>query len=250
MVGVRIMMEDRAMSKLGDHDVVSHHAWVTARKELLAKEKEFTRLRDELSARRRDLPWEQVDKAYVFTGPEGEESLSDLFDGRSQLIIYHFMFDPDWEEGCKSCSYLVDHYGPATVHLANRDVTMVTVSRAPLAKLDAFKKRMGWNFKWVSSEGNDFNRDYHVLFDPKELETGEAYYNYKTQPFPVADGPGISVFAKYEEGHIFHTYSSYARGLDMFIGAYHLLDIVPKGRDEAGLDYSMEWIRHHDRYED
>lgn len=230
--------------------VVSPQEWVAARKELLAKEKEFSRLRDALSQQRRDLPWEKVEKAYAFEGPGGKESLADLFDGRSQLVIYHFMFDPDWNEGCKSCSFLADHYNPSIIHLKHRDVTMVTVSRAPLEKLEAFKHRMGWNFKWVSSLGSDFNWDYHVSFKPEDLEKKQVYYNYTEQSFPVTEGPGISVFYKDESGDVFHTYSSYARGLDMFLGAYHLLDIVPKGRDEAGFSYGMEWLRHHDRYGD
>ena len=232
------------------HRVVSKDEWLAAREELLAKEKAFSRLRDELSQRRRDLPWEKVEKEYVFEGPDGKESLASLFEGRSQLIVYHFMFDPEWSEGCKSCSFIADHYDPSIIHLKHRDVTMVTVSRAPLAKLEAFRKRMGWNFKWVSSLGSDFNWDYHVSFKPEDVAAKQVYYNYKVQSFPVAEGPGISVFYKDEAGTIFHTFSSFSRGLDMFIGAYHLLDIVPKGRDEAGFTYGMEWLRHHDRYED
>ena len=231
------------------HKIVASEQWRAAREELLAREKEFSRLRDELSRRRRDLPWEKVEKEYVFQGPNGKESLADLFEGRSQLIVYHFMFDPEWNEGCKSCSFIADHYNPAIVHLKHRDVTMVTVSRAPLSKLEAFKKRMGWTFKWVSSFGGDFNSDYHVSFKPRDVAKGKVYYNYKVQSFPVAEGPGISVFYKDKDGAVFHTYSSFSRGLDMFIGAYHLLDIVPKGRDEAGLSYGMEWLRHHDRYD-
>lgn len=233
-----------------NRNVVSSEEWVAARKELLAKEKEFSCLRDALSQQRRDLPWEKVEKAYGFEGPDGKESLPDLFDGRSQLVIYHFMFDPDWDEGCKSCSFLADHYNPSIIHLKHRDVTLVTVSRAPLEKLEAFKHRMGWNFKWVSSLGSDFNWDYHVSFKPDDLAKKQVYYNYTEQSFPVTEGPGISVFFKDESGDVFHTYSSYARGLDMFLGAYHLLDIVPKGRDEAGFSYGMEWLRHHDRYGD
>jgi predicted dithiol-disulfide oxidoreductase (DUF899 family) len=233
-----------------DHEIVSREEWLVARKELLKKEKEFTRLRDELSSERRKLPWVKVDKNYVFDGPHGKETLPELFGGHSQLIVYHFMFDPDWSEGCKSCSLLADHYNPAIVHLRHRDVSMVTISRAPLEKLLAFRKRMGWTFKWVSSFENDFNRDFNVTFTADELERKAAYYNYKSGTFPVTEAPGISVFFKDDRGNIFHTYSSYARGLDIFIGTYNLLDIVPKGRDEDGLRYSMEWIRHHDRYED
>jgi predicted dithiol-disulfide oxidoreductase (DUF899 family) len=230
-----------------DHAVVTHEDWIAARKTLLVKEKEFSRLRDELRRQRRELPWEKVEKDYVFEGPDGNESLLDLFDGRSQLIVYHFMFDPDWEEGCKSCSFLADHYDPAVVHLQQRDTNLVTVSRAPLDKLQAFKKRMGWRFKWVSSLGNDFNWDYYVSFKRDHPEQ-EVFYNYGMQRFPMTEAPGISVFMKDEMGAVFHSYSSYARGLDMFLGTYHLLDIVPKGRDEDGLSYTMEWLRHHDRY--
>ncbi|WP_447968912.1 DUF899 domain-containing protein [Nitrospira sp. M1] len=233
-----------------NHTVVSHEQWVAARKELLAKEKQFSRLRDELSQQRRDLPWEKVEKEYVFEGTNGKESLADLFDGRSQLIIYHFMFDPDWDEGCKSCSFLADHYDRSIIHLNHRAVTMVTVSRAPLAKLEAFKKRMGWHFEWLSSLESDFNWDYQASFKPEDIEKQQVYYNYETGRFPVNEGPGVSVFFKGQSGSVFHTYSSYARGLDMFIGAYQLLDIVPKGRDEAGFSYGMEWLRHKDRYDD
>ena len=233
---------------MSSHNVVPPEEWLAARKELLAKEKEFTRLRDELSRQRRDLPWERVAKEYVFDGPSGKATLSDLFDGRSQLIVYHFMFDPDWSEGCKSCSFLADHYDRSVVHLKQRDVTMVTVSRAPLETLEVFKKRMSWSFKWVSSLGSDFNSDYHVSFTPEEQAKKEMYYNYTRGFFPSSEGPGISVFYKNGQGEIFHTYSSYARGLDMLIGAYHLLDIVAKGRDEDSLAYGMEWVRHHDKY--
>lgn len=233
-----------------DHDIVSPEDWLTARKELLAREKEFSRLRDELSQQRRELPWTRVEQDYVFETPSGQESLADLFGPCSQLIVYHFMFDPDWTEGCKSCSFLADHYDPAIVHLRQRDVTMVTVSRAPLATLQTFQQRMGWKFKWVSSFGSEFNRDFQVTFTPEEVEQGDTYYNYETKPFPVTEAPGISVFYKDEAAGTFHTYSAYARGLDMFIGAYHLLDIAPRGRDEAELPYTMEWIRHHDRYGD
>ena len=233
-----------------NHRVVSPEEWLAARKELLAKEKEFTRLRDELSRQRRDLPWERVEKEYSFEGPHGKETLSDLFGGRNQLVIYHFMFDPDWSEGCKSCSLFADHYDRSIIHLHQRDVTMVTVSRAPLAKLEAFKKRMGWSFKWVSSLGSDFNWDYHVSFTSEEQAEKKTYYNYGIHPFPSSEGPGISVFTKNDQDEIFHTYSSFARGLDILIGAYNLLDIVPKGRDEANLHYGMKWVRHHDKYGD
>ena len=232
------------------HPVVSRDEWLTARKELLAKEKEFTRLRDQLSQQRRDLPWVRVDKSYMFDGPSGKESLSDLFEGRPQLIVYHFMFHPDWQEGCKSCSFWADNYRGIIVHLKHRGVTLVTVSKAPLEKLEAFKQRMGWDFKWVSSFGNDFNRDYHVSFTPEEMDRGEAYYNYQLTSFPSEEAPGISVFFKDQEQRIFHTYSCYSRGLDMLNGAYHYLDLVPKGRDEADLPFTMAWLRLHDSYDD
>ena len=232
-----------------EHKVLTHDDWVDARKVLLAREKDFTRMRDALSRERRELPWERVEKIYVFDGPNGKESLADLFDGRSQLIVYHFMYGPDWNEGCKSCSFLADHFNPAIDHLNNRDVSMVTVSKAPLPVLEAFRKRMGWTFKWVSSFDNDFSRDYHVSFTQDEIDSGKTYYNYRQRGFPSTEAPGASVFYKDANGDIFHTYSVYARGLDMFITAYHYLDIVPKGRDEEHLSFTMEWVRLHDAYD-
>ncbi len=232
------------------HAVVSREEWGAARKEFLAKEKEFTRLRDQLSQQRRALPWVKVEQAYAFDGPNGQESLADLFEGKSQLLVYHFMFGPDWEEGCKSCSFWADNYNGVSIHLAHRDVSLVAISRAPLDKLAAYKKRMGWDFKWVSSLGNEFNRDYHVSFTPEEMEKGDVYYNYRINKFPSDEAPGISIFYKDENGDIFHTYSCYSRGLDMMNGAYHYLDLVPKGRDETGLSYSMEWLYRHDQYAD
>jgi predicted dithiol-disulfide oxidoreductase (DUF899 family) len=234
-----------------DHSkVVSRDEWLAARKQHLSKEKEFTRLRDKLSAERRELPWVKVEKNYVFDAPKGRETLADLFDGRSQLIVYHFMFGPEWEQGCPSCSFLSDHIDGSIAHLAHRDVTFVVVSRAPLPKIEAFKKRMGWRFKWVSSYGNDFNFDYHVSFTKDEMAKGQVYCNYDKNEFPSDEGPGISVFYKDGTGEIFHTYSSYARGLDILVGAYNYLDLVPKGRDEAELPWTMAWVRHHDKYGD
>jgi predicted dithiol-disulfide oxidoreductase (DUF899 family) len=232
------------------HKIVSRDEWIEVRRQHLAREKELTRLRDQLSRERRDLPWVRVDTAYVFDGPSGPETLADLFEGRSQLIVQHFMFDPSWEEGCKSCSFWVDNFDGIVVHLNHRDVSFALVSRAPIATLEAYRTRMGWRVKWVSSLHTDFNRDYHVSFTPDEMAQGQAYYNYAVGPFPAPEGPGISVFLRDTDGAIYHTYSCYARGLDMVNGAYHLLDLVPKGRDEAGLAYTMEWLRHHDRYED
>lgn len=228
--------------------IVSQKEWLSSRLALLRKEKEFTALRERLTAERQRLPWVKVTKSYEFASSTGMESLSDLFGKHQQLIVYHFMFHPEWQEGCKSCSLVADHYNPAIVHLNNRGVSMVTVSRAPLAKLEPFKKRMGWTFKWVSSEGSDFNRDFNVTFTEEELANKTANYNFEYKPFPMTEAPGISVFFKDDKGQVFHTYSSYARGLETFMGVYHLLDIVPKGRDEAADSYSMQWVRHHDRY--
>jgi predicted dithiol-disulfide oxidoreductase (DUF899 family) len=235
---------------MANHDVVSHEAWLAARKALLLEEKELTRLRDRLSQRRRALPWVRVDKQYVFEGPDGKESLAELFGGRSQLVVYHFMFGPDWEAPCKSCSFWADNFERNVVHLAHRDVTLIAVSSAPLQRLEAFKRRMGWTFKWVSSAGGDFNYDYQVSFTADDLAKGEAYYNYAMQKNTVSELPGISVFYKDAGGTVFHTYSCYARGLDMMNAAYHYLDLVPKGRDEADQrPYPMAWLRYRDSYE-
>lgn len=233
-----------------DHRVVSHDDWIKARQQFLAKEKEFTRLRDQLSQQRRTLPWERVDKNYVFDGPDGKETLSDLFARRSQLIVYHFMFGPEWEAGCPSCSLFADNFNGIVVHLNQRDVTFVAASRAPLNKLEAYKKRMGWSFKWVSSAANDFNQDYHVSFTPEEVAKGEIYYNYTTQqPYGSEEMPGAGVFCKDPGGRVFHTYSTYGRGLDMLMLNYHYLDLVPKGRDEVGLKpHAQAWVRRHDEY--
>lgn len=228
--------------------IVSREEWLKARTELLAREKELTRLRDEVSRQRQELPWVRIDKSYQFDGPGGPESLADLFEGKRQLIVYHFMFDPSWEAGCKSCSFWADNYQGIAPHLRARDVNLVTISRAPLAKLEAFKQRMGWNFKWVSSFHSDFNYDFHVSFTPEQLASGNVYYNFREGRFPVAEAPGASVFYKDESGAIFHTYSCYSRGIDILNGAYHYLDLVPKGRDEDSLQYSMSWLRLHDQY--
>jgi predicted dithiol-disulfide oxidoreductase (DUF899 family) len=232
------------------HKVVSQDEWIEARKRFLAKEKEFTKARDALSRERRELPWVRVEKQYAFDGPNGKETLSDLFALRRQLIVQHFMFDPSWDAACKSCSFWADGYDGFFVHLDQRDVAFVAISRAPLVKLEAFKKRMGWSFKWVSSIGNDFNHDYQVSETPEEKAKGEAYYNYRIgKPFS-SERPGISVFYRDDEGAIFHTYSCYARGLDMLNAAYHYLDLTPKGRDEDGLRHPMQWVQLHDNYAD
>ena len=230
-------------------EIVSPEEWLLARKNLLEKEKEFTRLRDELARQRRTLPWEKIEKRYVFDGPNGEETLADLFGGRSQLIVYHFMFGPEWPEGCPSCSMVADHFDGSLVHLDQRDVTLAVVSRAPRVQIEAFQERMGWRFKWVSSHGNDFNRDYRVSFTKDEMAQGKVPYNYGLHEFPSEEAPGASVFYKDENGEIFHTYSTYARGVEELLGVYSLIDWTPKGRDEGDLPYPMAWVRHHDRYE-
>jgi predicted dithiol-disulfide oxidoreductase (DUF899 family) len=231
------------------HKIVSREDWLAARKSLLAHEKESTDLSDKLAEERRTLPWVKVDKTYVFATPDGDKTLADLFDGRSQLIVYHFMLGPGWKEGCQSCSFLADHFDGAVVHLAQRDVTFLVVSRAPLPEIEAFKRRMGWGFKWVSSFGNDFNFDYGVSFHDDEVGA-QGVYNYARQEIDSDEMPGASVFYKDADGQVFHTYSTYARGLDHLVGAYSFLDLTPKGRDEDNLPWTMAWVRHHDRYED
>jgi predicted dithiol-disulfide oxidoreductase (DUF899 family) len=226
------------------HEIVNGAAWTQARKVLLDREKEFTRARDALSDARRALPWERVEKTYVFDGPAGEETLADLFAGRSQLVVYHFMFAPDWDAGCKSCSFWADNFERSVIHLAHRDVTMVAISRAPRSKLDAYKERLGWSFKWVSSGRTDFNFDYQVSFDPKDRD---AVYNYRPKTHGLTDLPGISVFYKDEANALFHTYSTYGRGVEMVNATYHFLDLVPKGRDEQG--QNMGWLRRNDEYD-
>lgn len=235
-------------SSIKGHPVVSREQWLGARTAFLAKEKEFTRQRDELNRLRRALPWERVEKAYVFDGPNGKESLADLFADRSQLAVYHFMFDPKSEAGCPHCSFWADHYDAAGLHLPHRDVTMVVVSRAPLAKIEAFRKRMGWRFKWVSSHGTDFNYDYRVSFTPEEVKS-TGFYNYADAKVG-SEREGFSAFYKDGGGTVFHTYSTYARGIDLLNGTYNILDLMPKGRDEDGLEFSQAWVRHHDRYQD
>jgi predicted dithiol-disulfide oxidoreductase (DUF899 family) len=234
---------------LKGHKIVSEVEWVEARKGLLKKEKEFTTLRDQLSQQRRDLPWVAVNKEYVFEGNNGKQTLSELFDGRSQLLVYHFMFDPGWKAGCPSCSFWADNFNGIIVHLNQRDVTMIAVSRAPYSKLAAYQKRMGWDFKWVSSYSTDFNYDLHVSFTEEQLAKEEVFYNYTARPF-LPEREGVSVFFKDPEGRVFHTYSAYARGIDMLNVAYHYLDLVPKGRDEVGHAFPQFWVRRHDEYGD
>jgi predicted dithiol-disulfide oxidoreductase (DUF899 family) len=228
--------------------IVSENEWLTARRELLRKEKDFTRLRDELTAQRRELPWVKVGKRYEFEGSLGRQTLPDLFDGQSQLVIYHFMFDPDWDAGCKSCCFWADNFNPLVVHLKHRDTTMMAISRAPYEKIAAYKKRMGWTFNWVSSYGSDFNFDYHVSFTPEELAKKEGLYNFVTQNPQSPELPGVSVFYRDPAGTVFHTYSAYSRGIDLLNTAYNYLDITPKGRDEGG--HGMRWLRRHDEYTD
>jgi predicted dithiol-disulfide oxidoreductase (DUF899 family) len=231
------------------HPVVPHPQWLDARRMLLAREKELTRLQDEIARERRALPWQRIDKPYVFDTPDGPRALADLFEGRSQLLVQHFMFAPGWEQGCKSCSFMADHNDGANHHLARRDITLVAISRAPLADIERFRKRMGWNFRWVSSNGNDFNYDFHVSFTPEQMATGKVDYNFTTQPFPQEEAPGLSSFVRNDQGEVFHTYSTYGRGVEVMMGAYPLMDLMPKGRDEDRLAFTMEWVRHHDRYE-
>jgi len=232
-----------------NHPVVPRARWIAERTALLTHEKELTRLRDQIAGQRRALPWVRVEKPYVFDGPTGKQTLAELFEGRRQLVVQHFMFAPGWEQGCKSCSFMADHIDGARLHLAQRDLTLRVVSRAPLADIERFRQRMGWQFTWVSSHGSDFNHDFGVSFTPDELATGEVDYNYTRQPFPLEEAPGISVFFKNDAGEVFHTYSTYGRGVELMMGAYDFLDLAPKGRDEGHLGDPMEWIRHHDRYE-
>jgi predicted dithiol-disulfide oxidoreductase (DUF899 family) len=245
------MSEAAPSNNLQNHEVVSSEVWLQRRKQLLTKEKELTRLRDEISRQRRQLPWEEVTKPYVFEGQNGSETLSELFLSKSQLIVYHFMFGPGWREGCVGCSFLADHLDGALQHVQQKDIAVVLVSRAPFAEIEAFKKRMGWNFKWVSSNGSEFNYDYRVSFKPEEVASGSIYYNYENRSgsFLSEDMSGTSVFYKDDSGKIFHTYSSYARGGEELLGSYSLIDLTPKGRQENGPTFSLgDWVRHHDRY--
>ncbi|HTQ73832.1 MAG TPA: thioredoxin family protein [Burkholderiales bacterium] len=228
------------------HKVVSSEKWLAARKKLLAKEKQLTRLADKLSKERRALPWESVTKNYVFEGPNGRETLAQLFDGRSQLVVYHFMFGPDWPAGCPHCSRWADNFNGIVVHLNQRDVTMVAVSRAPYPKLAAYRQRMGWSFKWLSSFGSDFNFDFNVSFTPEEMAKKKAFYNYKMQNPDAPEREGVSVFARDARGDVYRTYSTFARGIEALNLDYRYLDVVPKGRDEGGR--GPYWVKRHDEY--
>jgi predicted dithiol-disulfide oxidoreductase (DUF899 family) len=234
-------------SDLRNHHVVPHDDWIAARTTFLAKEKEFTRLRDELSQARRALPWERVEKTYVFDGPDGKQTLAEVFGPCSQLVVYHFMFDPSWDVGCKSCSFWADNFNGISVHLQARDVAFAAISRATLQQLEAYQKRMGWSFRWLSSFDTDFNRDFGVTFTQDEVENGRTFYNYTLQDFPDTEAPGVSVFYKAPDGTVYHTYSAYSRGIDILNGAYNYLDLTPKGRNEG--DRSQSWVRRHDEYE-
>lgn len=229
--------------------IVSADVWLAERHELLIKEKALTRAHDALAEERRRLPMVKVDKSYVFDTPAGLRTLAELFAGRSQLVIYHFMLGPEWSEGCVSCSFLADHIDATLVHLAHRDVTLTVISRAPLQNIDAFKGRMGWKFPWVSSHQNDFNRDFHVSFTDEQTASGKAYYNFQPQQYTLDEMPGLSVFYKNDAGDVFHTYSTFGRGGEAVMTTYQYLDLVPKGRDEDGLAFTMAWVRYHDRYD-
>lgn len=231
------------------HTTATREAWIEARRDLLAAEKDLTRRSDQVARLRRQLPWVRVDKEYTFEGPDGRERLADLFDGRRQLLVQHFMLKPGAEEGCKGCSYMADHADGMTVHLAHRDVTFVAISRAPYAEVERFRRRMGWQFKWVSSSGTAFNYDFGVSFTPEEVAKGRIDYNYGKWPLTGEEWPGVSTFYKDDAGDVFHTYSTYGRGVEVMMGTYRMLDLMPKGRDERDVGHKMEWVRHHDRYE-
>ena len=231
------------------HAIVSQDQWLEARRDLLAAEKDLSRRSDQVAHLRRQLPWVRVAQDYVFEGPDGHQKLAELFDGRRQLLVQHFMLAPGWEEGCKSCSYMADHTDGMIPHLAQRDTTFVAISRAPYAEIVRFKRRMGWKFKWLSSNGSSFNYDFRVSFTPDEAAKGSQGYNYGTSPYGQEELPGVSVFFKDDNGDVFHTYSTYGRGVDVMMGTYRMLDLTPKGRDETGEATRMGWVRHHDRYE-
>lgn len=245
-----LLPEVKDDTSIETHEVVSREAWTEARRELLRKEKEFTRRYDALCEERRGLPWVKIDKSYLFEGPDGVETLSGLFAGRSQLVLQHFMMGPGWKEGCVGCSFMADHIDAARLHLEPHDVTVVVVARATLQEIEAFRKRMGWGFKWVSSYGSDFNYDFNVSFTSRQIAEGRAFYNYAFSDTEEEESPGVSVFYKDVAGRIFHTYSTFSRGQESMVGAYHFLDITPKGRNEHGPHFNlMDWVRLHDRYD-
>ncbi|HEY8025898.1 MAG TPA: thioredoxin family protein [Burkholderiaceae bacterium] len=233
----------------GNHRIATGEAWLSERKALLAREKELMRLHDQIAAERRALPWVRVDKTYVFDTPDGKRTLAELFAGRHQLLVQHFMLAPGKEEGCRGCSFMADHIDGMNVHLAQRDITFTAISRAPLAEIERFRHRMGWQFAWASAQGNEFNFDFGASFTPDDIVAGNAHYNYSAQPFSMEDAPAISAFYKNDAGEIFHTYSTFGRGVEVMMGTYSMIDLMPKGRDEEALPHSMAWVRHHDRYE-
>jgi predicted dithiol-disulfide oxidoreductase (DUF899 family) len=242
-------MSTATLTAASGHPVVADSQWIEARTRLLAREKELTELQDRIAGERRALPWRRIAKDYVFDTPEGARTLAQLFAGRRQLMVQHFMFGPGWEQGCPSCSYMADHTDGMNIHLAHRDISFVAVSRAPLADILRFRERMGWKFDWVSSHGSDFNFDFGVSFTKEALATGEVAYNYRKGYFPAEEAPGISVFCMDDAGEVFHTYSTFGRGVEVMMGAYRLMDLAPQGRNERDVFYKMEWVRHHDRYE-
>lgn len=238
------------MNNIEKPKVVSRAEWLVAHRHHLEREKAFTRMRDTLRDARRELPWVKVDKPYGFDGPRGRQTLADLFEGRSQLIVKHFMFAPGWQEGCVGCSFEVDHIEGALVHLEHHDVSFVAIARAPLAEIEAFKQRMGWRFRWLSSFESDFNFDFHVSFTKQQIARGEVFYNFGMQPFQCEELSGISVFYKNKTGEVFHTFSSYGRGAEEILSSYMCLDLTPKGRNETGPNHNLtDWVRHHDRYD-
>jgi len=241
-------MTTATLPETSPHRIVTRDQWLKERIALLEQEKQLTRQRDALAEKVRNLPWVKVDKHYTFDSPAGKASLADLFGANSQLVIYHFMFDPTWSQGCKSCSFIADHYNPLVIHLAHRDISLVTVSKAPIDKLEAFRTRMGWTFPWVSAANTDFSRDYGVSFTDQELAGNDAIYNFNKKPYPIRELPGLSVFAKDATGAVYHTYSTFGRGLEEFLTAYRYIDLTPKGRDESQ-GGGMGWLRHHDRYD-
>lgn len=228
------------------HTIVSHEDWLSARRDLLQAEKELTHHRDQIARKRLALPWTRMDKHYVFDTLEGPRSLADLFEGRSQLLVQHFMLAPGWEQGCPSCSFMADHTDGMNLHLAHHDVTMIAVSRAPLAEIERYRRRMGWQFRWVSSNGNSFNYDFRVSFTPEEIATGHIDYNFGEWQETGEEWPGLTAFYKDEAGDVFRTYSTFGRGVEVMMGTYAMLDLMPKGRNEAE---GMDWLRRHDRYE-
>lgn len=241
------MAKLKTFAGVKEHKVVMQKEWIAARKHLLGKEKKFSKLRDQLNHERRALPWMKVEKDYVFGCPDGKVTLAELFCDKSQLVVYHFMFGPGWKEGCPHCSFWADHYDSVNHHLGQRDTTLVVVSRAPLKEIQTFKRRMGWRFSWVSSNQTDFNFDFHVSFTPEQIRSGKLFYNYATNKMKIDEREGVSAFYQDSKGQVYHTYSAYARGIDLLNTTYNFLDLTAKGRDEDP-DQPQDWVRYHDRY--